>query len=220
MCLCCAKKEIELTVGVLRLPRQAGALEGNKQYRKLVESLRNLHGLQNSKPTANPGRRSKVMEPAISLQGHECSNFHAAVEKLILMAWRADVQSAFQQLPTQVLNPTTESKRAVKQLLRYLKGTHNTCLRPIPHMPVQKGMIEHFGRSDSDWAGDSSTRLRVTCYHCSVQERTSLLSVSSSRDAVRFCTACTPKKRTRRTRAHRDSLQKPYKSGSEIGVYR
>ena len=40
-----------------------------------------------------------------------------------------DMQFAIQQLSTQVLNPTIGSKRAVKQRTRYLKGTHNTCLR-------------------------------------------------------------------------------------------
>ena len=61
-------------------------------------------------------------------------------------------------MPTQVLNPPTESKRAVKQLLRYLKG-----------MPVRKRMIEPNGRSDSDWAGDSSTRQSVTSNNCNLQ---------------------------------------------------
>ena len=51
--------------------------------------------------------------------------------------WKADMQFATQQLPTQVLNPTSESKRTVKQLLR-LKSTHNTCLRLETHMPLQK----------------------------------------------------------------------------------
>ena len=43
-----------------------------------------------------------------------------------------DMQFAIQQLFTQVLNPTTESKRAVKQLIRYRKGTRHTCLRLEP----------------------------------------------------------------------------------------
>ena len=50
--------------------------------------------------------------------------------------WKADMQFATQQLPTQVLNPTSESKRTVKQLLR-LKGTHNTCLRLETHILIQ-----------------------------------------------------------------------------------
>ena len=83
--------------------------------------------------------------------------------------WRADMQFAIQQLSTQVLNPTTDSKRAVKQLLRYLKGTRNTCLRLEPHRSIQKGMLKFVGCSDSDWAGDSSTSQSVTGYPCNVQ---------------------------------------------------
>ena len=66
----------------------------------------------------------------------------------------------------QVLNPTTESKRAVKQLLRCLRSTENACLRLEPHVSVQEGMIAHVGRSDSDSAGELSTRQSVTTFHC------------------------------------------------------
>ena len=89
------------------------------------------------KRTANPGGRSVVMELATAtlLNGHDCSNFRTAVGKLINMApWRPDMQFAIQHLSTQVLNPTTESRPAVKQLIRYLKGTHKTGLRREPHI--------------------------------------------------------------------------------------
>ena len=59
------------------------------------------------------------------------------------------MQFATNQLSTQVLNPTTESKRAVTQFILYLKGTHNTCRRLEPHMMVPKSMIEFVGQSDS-----------------------------------------------------------------------
>ena len=147
-----------------------------KNSTDLVESLLKLYGLQNSKPTVNPGRRSTVMElaSATPLDGHDYSNFRTAVGKLIFMApWRPDMQFAIQQLSTQVLNPTTESKRAVKQLIRYLKGTqHTCCLRLEPREMVQTGLLELVGRSDSDWAGDSATRQSVTGYHCDVQNVT------------------------------------------------
>ena len=110
---------------------------------------------------------------ATPLDGHDYSNFRTAVGKLIFMApWRPDMQFAIQQLSTQVLNPTTESKRAVKQLIRYLKGTQHTCLRLEPREMVQTGLLELVGRSDSDWAGDSATRQSVTGYHCDVQNVT------------------------------------------------
>ena len=112
-----------------------------KNSTDLVESLLNLYGLQNSKPTANPGRRSTMVElaSATPLDGQEYSNFRTAVGKLIFMLpGRPDMQVAIQQLSTQVLNPTTESQRAVKQLIRCLKGTQHTCLRPEPREKVQK----------------------------------------------------------------------------------
>ena len=48
-----------------------------KNSSDLVESLLNLYGLQNSKPTVNPGRRSTVMElaSATSLDGHDTPTF-------------------------------------------------------------------------------------------------------------------------------------------------
>ena len=46
--------------------------------------------------------------------------------------WRPNMHFAIQQLSTQVFNATTESKRAVKQLIRCLKGTQHTCLRLEP----------------------------------------------------------------------------------------
>ena len=83
--------------------------------------------------------------------------------------WRPDMQFAIQQLSTQVVNPTTESKHAVKQFIRYLKGTQHTCLRLEPREMVQKGFLEPVGRSDSDLAADTATRRSVTGFHCDVQ---------------------------------------------------
>ena len=110
---------------------------------------------------------------ATPLDGHEYFNFRTAVGKLIFMAlWRRDMQFAIQQISTQVLNPTTESKRAVKQLKRYLKGVQHTCLRLEPREMVQKGLLQNAGRSHSDWASDSATRQSVTGYHCNLQNVT------------------------------------------------
>ena len=68
------------------------------------------------------------------------------------------MQFAIQQLSRQVLNPTTDTKRAVKQLIRYLKRTwQNFVFRFEPHMTVQKDVLELVGRSGSD----SATRQSV-----------------------------------------------------------
>ena len=146
-----------------------------KNSTDLMQLLLNLYGLENSKPTANLSRHSTVMElaSATPLDGHDYSNFRTAVGKLIFMApWRPDRQFAIQQLSTQVLNPTTKSKRAVKKLIRYLKGTQHTCLRLEPREMVQTSLLELVSRSDSDWAGNSAKRQSVTGYHCDVQNVT------------------------------------------------
>ena len=146
-----------------------------KNSADLVESLLNLYWLENSKPTANPGRRSTVMElaSATPLDGHDYSNFRTPVGNLIFMApWKTDMQFAIKQLRTQVLNPTTETKRAVKQLRRYLIGTQHISLRLEPRDMVQQSLLEIVGRSDSDSAGDKGTRQSVTRLHCEVQNVT------------------------------------------------
>ena len=75
---------------------------------------------------------------AIPSDGHDYSYSRTAVGKLIFTPpWRPDMQFAIQQLSTEVLNPTTESKRTVKRLNRYLTSTHNTCLSLEPHIWVQ-----------------------------------------------------------------------------------
>ena len=81
-----------------------------------VESLLKLYGLQNSKPTVNPGRRLTVMElaSATPLDGHDYSNFLTAVGKTHLHG-TLETRHAIRHpttIHTQVLNPTTESKRS------------------------------------------------------------------------------------------------------------
>ena len=92
-------KATQSTFWVLRSPRQARGFEV-KNSTDLVESVLNLPGLENSTPTANPGRRSTVMEfaSATPLDGHDYSKFRIAVGKLIFMApWR----------PHAICHPTT-----------------------------------------------------------------------------------------------------------------
>ena len=68
-----------------------------KNSTDLVESLFETFGLENSKPTANPGRRSTLMElaSATPLDGHGYFIFRTAVGRPIFMTpWRPDMQFA------------------------------------------------------------------------------------------------------------------------------
>ena len=64
-----------------------------KNSTDLVESLLNLYGLENSKPTANPGRRSTVMElaSATPLDGHDYHKFRTVSENS--SSWRLGDQT-------------------------------------------------------------------------------------------------------------------------------
>ena len=90
----------------LEIPKTSRGFEV-KNSAELVQSLLHLYGLETSKPTANPGRRSAVMDltTAIPLDGHDYPNFRRAVGKLIFMA---GMQFAIRHLSTQVLNPNRE----------------------------------------------------------------------------------------------------------------
>ena len=107
-----------------------------------LEITKTRKGFEVKNSTDLVGRRSTVMElaSATPLDCHDYSNFRTAVGKLIFMApGMPDMQFAIQQLSTQVLKPTTKSKRVAKQLIRYLKGTQHTCLRLEPREMVQNG---------------------------------------------------------------------------------
>ena len=101
-----------------------------KKSTDFVETLWNLYGLENAKPTANPGRRSTEMElaSATPLNGHDYSNFRTAVGKLIFMApWRPAMQFAIQQQSTRVLN-LHDREQARSETVDTLSQRHATYL--------------------------------------------------------------------------------------------
>ena len=124
----------------LEITKTSRGFRGEKQYGLrgiFFESLR-VGKLETDTQSRKTLDSAGALATALPLDGHEYINFRTAFEKLIFMAlWRPDMQLTIQQQSTLVLNPTTESKPAVKQLIRDLKGTNNTCLRLEPHMTVQ-----------------------------------------------------------------------------------
>ena len=94
-------KATQLTFFFLEISKTSRGFEVRNST-DLGESLLNLDGfLENSEQTANPGRRSTVIELAIAilLDGHVRSNFHTAVgERIFVAPWRPDMQFDIQQL--------------------------------------------------------------------------------------------------------------------------
>ena len=76
---------------------------------------------------------------ATGLDGHDYSSFRTAVGNSLSYLGDQTCNSPSNNYPHKSsINTTTESKRAVKQLIRYLKGTQHTCLRHELHGTVQK----------------------------------------------------------------------------------
>ena len=158
---------------------------------ELMDSLLSLYHLENAKPTVTTGRRSTLQELAQAqpLEGEEYQTFRTGVGKLIFVApWRPDAQEAIMQLSTQVSCPTTESRRGLKHLLRYLKGTQTAVLQLYPTETTPEGVINLNGHSDSDWAGDAVTRCSVTGYSISLNG--SLLLSKALKQKVKSLSSC------------------------------
>ena len=143
-----------------------------KNSADLVESLLNLYVLENSKPTANPGRRSRVLEhaSAIPLDGHDHSNFRTAVGKLIFTV-TLETRHAIRHPTTIHTSPQSHNREQARS------ETVDTISQKARNTPVfvlnraewfQNGLLELVGRRDSDWTGDSATCQSVTEYHCNV----------------------------------------------------
>ena len=116
MCWCCAMKATQSTFLGLDITKTSRGFKV-KNSTDLVESLLKLYGLVNSKQTANPGRRSTVMElaSATPLDGHDHSNFRTAVGKLIFIApWRPDMQFAPTTIHTSPQSHNREQARSEK----------------------------------------------------------------------------------------------------------
>ena len=87
-----------------------------KNSTDLVESLLNLYGWENSKPTANPGRRSIVMGLASATPqgGHEHSNFRTAVGKLTHLHGTLETRHAVRHPTTIHTSPQSHNREQAR----------------------------------------------------------------------------------------------------------
>ena len=153
--------KIEYTMGTsLRLSQQAYA-----------ESIVARAGLSKCKPVHSP--MSAVLpsqeEEEISPEEHDLLREHGVRElypSLLGAMWylaicsRPDIVYCCQSLSRFASKPRWKHWKALKRLLRYLRGTTNMALE------FKKGAqdMQLIGYSDADWAGDHATRKSTTGY--------------------------------------------------------
>ena len=117
-----------------------------------------------------------------------------------LSVWCNIVACDRQTFPSASTRSTDDSSKVwlCKKAFQGLKISPQAWSRLEPREMVQTGLLELVGRSDSDWAGDSTTRQSVTGYHCDVQNVTmcnrslkqTAISLSSCEAEFHAATAC------------------------------
>ena len=191
-----------------------------KNSTDLVESLLKLYGLQNSKPTVNPGRRSTVMELASATppDGHDYrrkTHLHGTLE----------TRHAIRHPTTIHTSPQPHDREQARSETVDTSKARNTLVFLNRDEMVQTGLLELVGRSDPDWASDSAQHARVLrdirLSSCEAElvlrsqclrrrtvgtrrtlQGTSLQSFSSSRNGLTLGKTHSAAPRTRRTQTH------------------
>ena len=118
--------------------------------------------METSNPASAPGTATlkQSTNDDAPLDAQERADYRRAVGKLQwLTDTRPDISFATKELARDLQQPTQQSLRKVKHLLRYLRGTqqYKMILRTT-HTPQTKEPIDLNIYVDADWAGCPSTR--------------------------------------------------------------
>ena len=127
-----------------------------------TENLLKRLGIQDSKPTSTPAEVSSKLKPAPSqAEPVNQTEYQSAVGSLMYLAvsTRLDIAFSVNNLARFNSNPQKEHWTALKQILKYLKGTTN-----IGILYKQDRSDKCVGYSDTDWAGDPSDRKSTSGY--------------------------------------------------------
>ena len=118
--------------------------------------------METSNPAATPGtailKQSTNDEAPLDKQEH--ADYRRAVGKLQWLTYtRPDISFSTKELARDLQQPTQQSLRKLKHLLRYLRGTqqYKMIIRPT-HTPQTKEPIDLNIYVDADWAGCPNTR--------------------------------------------------------------
>ena len=118
--------------------------------------------MEASNPPSTPGTATlkQSTNDDAPLDAQEHADYRRAVGKLQWLTYtRPDISFATKELARDLQQPTQQSLRKVKHLLRYLRGTqHYKMILRTTHTPQTKEPIDLNIYVDADWAGCPSTR--------------------------------------------------------------
>ena len=120
--------------------------------------------MENCKPIATPWEFGKHFDKRKEREtAADKEKFQSAIGCLIYaaQATRPDLSAAVNALSQFMLDPSLDHWKAVKRVLRYVKGTIDY---GIEFNAQESNKIELIGYSDADWAGDIVSRKSTSGY--------------------------------------------------------
>ena len=126
-----------------------------------TESVLKRFGMQDCKPVATPVDVSTKLVTATKEECVDQRLYQSAVGSLMYLSvsTRPDIAYAVSNLARFSSNPTENHWKALKRVLRYLRGTVNFGILYSPNSSP-----ECIGFSDADWAGDTNDRKSTSGY--------------------------------------------------------
>eukprot|EP00971_Amphidinium_carterae_P025265 499008-Amphidinium_carterae.3 len=146
------------------------------------KSLYSIYQLERANPVSTPGVKGSPLPD----QGSELLHFtdhkkyRMSIGKLLwLSAIRPDIEHAIKELSRKLSAPSINDEKAVKDLIRYLRGTQDQVMRFAPNNESKnKSDIEIHAYSDSDWAGCAVTRNSTTGVLLQIHDHRSIIGRS------------------------------------------
>ena len=127
---------------------------------KYIEKVLSEFGMLDSNPVATPMEAGLKLTPKTEKQAPEAwiHLYQSAVSSLMyaMIKTRPDIAFVVSTLSIYASNPSNEHWAALKRVFRYLNGTRDLSI------VYSKGSL--LGYTDSDWAGDITTRKSTSGY--------------------------------------------------------
>ncbi|KAK3880875.1 hypothetical protein Pcinc_014673 [Petrolisthes cinctipes] len=130
-----------------------------------IENILKMFGMEDSKPVETPADpNQKVCKATDECTIFDKEQYQSAVGSLLYLSvkTRPDIAYAVNSVTRYSTKPTSQHWKAVKRIMRYLKGT-----RDLGILYNYNGSTDFVGYSDADWAGDIKDRKSTSgyCFH-------------------------------------------------------
>ncbi|KAK4324010.1 hypothetical protein Pmani_005322 [Petrolisthes manimaculis] len=127
-----------------------------------IENILKKFGMEDSKPVETPvDPNQNVCEATDECTLFDKEQYQSAVGSLLYLSvkTRPDIAYAVNSVTRYSTKPTSQHWKAVKRIMRYLKGTLDLGI-----LYNYNGSTDFVGYSDADWAGDINDRKSTSCY--------------------------------------------------------